>query len=75
MKKYVDVLMHSVEGISSRVSQLESRTRKVEHALDELRSSIGSVYGATDGKLRQLDHDLSEVSIFFFDFDAFLLWI
>lgn len=66
MKKYADILLHAVEGISSRLSQLETRTHKFENALDELKLSIGSTYGTTDGKLRQLDNVLREVSDFIY---------
>ncbi|CAA6661227.1 unnamed protein product [Spirodela intermedia] len=61
VKKYADILLHAVEGVSSRLSQLESRTHKFENALDELKLSIGSTYGTTDGKLRHLDNVLREV--------------
>ncbi|XP_078438894.1 uncharacterized protein LOC144709275 [Wolffia australiana] len=59
VKKYADMLLHAVEGVSSRVSQLEGRTRKLEHTIDELKAAINN--DTTDGKLKLLDDVLKEV--------------
>lgn len=63
VKKYADNLLHALEALSSRVSQLESRTRNLECSVDELKESIGNSNGSTDGKLRQLENILREVCI------------
>ncbi|XP_008801947.1 pollen-specific leucine-rich repeat extensin-like protein 3 [Phoenix dactylifera] len=61
VKKYADNLLHALEGVSSRLSQLESRTRYLESSVDELKVSVGNNHGSTDGKLRQLENILREV--------------
>ncbi|XP_020518372.1 altered inheritance of mitochondria protein 3 [Amborella trichopoda] len=61
VKKHVDNLLHSLEGVSARLSQLESRTRRLENSVDELKVSVGNSHGSTDGKLRQLENILREV--------------
>ncbi|PKU69949.1 hypothetical protein MA16_Dca026220 [Dendrobium catenatum] len=60
VKKYVDVILHALEGMSSRLSQLESRTCILENSVDDLKVSIGNNYGSTDGKLRQMENILRE---------------
>lgn len=61
MKKYVDNLMHALDGISARLTQLESRTRHLENSVDDLKVSVGNNHGSSDGKMRQLQHILREV--------------
>ncbi|KAA8548135.1 hypothetical protein F0562_004604 [Nyssa sinensis] len=61
MKKHADNLLHALEGVSARLSQLESRTRHLENSVDDLRVSVGNNHGSTDGKLRQLENILREV--------------
>ncbi|XP_062193806.1 myosin tail region-interacting protein MTI1-like [Phragmites australis] len=61
MKKYSDNLLHALEGVSSRLSQMESRTHQLENSVDELRLTIGNYNGSTDGKLRHLENMLREV--------------
>ncbi|KAK9108153.1 hypothetical protein Syun_024164 [Stephania yunnanensis] len=61
MKKHADNLLHALEGVSARLSQLESRTRHLEHSVDELKLSVGNDNGKTEGKLRQLENILREV--------------
>lgn len=62
MKKHNDNLLHALEGVSARLSQLESRNRNLENSLDDLKLSVGNNYGSTDGKLRQLENILRDVS-------------
>ena len=62
MKKYADNLLHALEGVSSRLSQLEDRTYHLENSVGELRLTIGNNNGSTDGKLRQFENTLREVS-------------
>ncbi|KAF8378249.1 hypothetical protein HHK36_029588 [Tetracentron sinense] len=61
MKKHSDILLHAIEGVSARLSQLESRTHHLESTVDELKVSVGNNHGNTDGKLRQLENILREV--------------
>ncbi|XP_020252640.1 putative uncharacterized protein DDB_G0294196 [Asparagus officinalis] len=61
MKKYADNLLHTLEGVSSRLSQLESRTRHLEKSVDDLKDTISNSSSSTDGKLRQLENILREV--------------
>lgn len=61
MKKHADNLMHALEGVSARISQLESRSRNLENSVDDLRTSVGNNHGNTDGKLRQIENIIREV--------------
>ena len=61
MKKHADNLLNALEGLSARISQLESRTRHLENSMDDLKVSVGNNHGSTDGKLRQLENVLREV--------------
>ncbi|XP_075504537.1 uncharacterized protein LOC142541956 [Primulina tabacum] len=61
VKKYTDNLMHTLDGVSARLSQLETRTRKLENSMDDLKESVGNNLGVIDGKLRQMGNILREV--------------
>lgn len=61
MKKHADNLLHALEGVSARITQLETRTRHMENSVDDLKLSVGNNQGITDGKLRQLENILREV--------------
>ncbi|KDP45326.1 hypothetical protein JCGZ_09575 [Jatropha curcas] len=61
MKKHADSLLHIMEGVSARLTQLESRTRNLENSVDDLKLSVGNNNGSTDGKMRQLENILREV--------------
>lgn len=63
VKKYADNLLHAVEGVSARLSQLETRNRQIDNSIDELKLSVGNNHGVTDGKLRQLENILREVPL------------
>ncbi|KQK02888.1 hypothetical protein BRADI_2g04297v3 [Brachypodium distachyon] len=63
MKKYSDNLFHALEGVSSRLLQLERRTHHLENSVDEFNLTIGNYNGSTDGKLRQLENMLREVQV------------
>lgn len=62
MKKHADNLLHVLDGVSARLTQLESRTRNLENSVDDLKVSVGNNHGSTDGKMRQLENILKEVS-------------
>ncbi|XP_058778637.1 transcriptional regulator DEF1-like [Vicia villosa] len=61
MKKHMDNLHHVLEGVSARLTQLETRTHHLESSMDDLKVSVGNNHGITDGKLRLLENILSEV--------------
>lgn len=61
MKKHFDNLLHALEAVSARLSQLETRAHCLEDSVDELKESVGNNIGSTDGKLRQLENMLREV--------------
>ncbi|KAL5572768.1 hypothetical protein UlMin_022365 [Ulmus minor] len=61
MKKHADNLLHVLDGVSARLTQLESRTRHLENSVDDLKISVGNNHGTTDGKMRQLENILREV--------------
>ncbi|KAG8384856.1 hypothetical protein BUALT_Bualt04G0161900 [Buddleja alternifolia] len=61
MKKYVDDLMHAMDSMSARLSQLETRARSLENSVDDLKVSVENNHGKTDGKMRLLENILREV--------------
>ncbi|EOY02482.1 UBA-like domain DUF1421 - like 3 [Theobroma cacao] len=61
MKKHTDNLIHMLEVVSARLTQLESRTRNLENSVDDLKVSVGNNHGSTEGKMRQLENILNEV--------------
>lgn len=61
MKKYTDHLMHAMDGLSARLSQLETRTRNLENSMDDLKLSLGNNHENTDGKIRHVNNILREV--------------
>ncbi|BBG95992.1 Protein of unknown function D [Prunus dulcis] len=61
MKKHVDSLLHVLEGVSEKLTQLESRTCHLENSVDDLKISVGNNHGNTDGKMRQLENVLRDV--------------
>ncbi|KAL5226547.1 hypothetical protein ABZP36_014812 [Zizania latifolia] len=59
MKKYADNLLRSLEGITSRLSQLEIYCYKLERSIGELRSDV--LRAETDQRLKSLEKHLHEV--------------
>ncbi|XP_006644725.1 basic salivary proline-rich protein 1 isoform X2 [Oryza brachyantha] len=59
MKKYADNLLRSLEGITSRLSQLEIYCYKLERSMGELRSDV--LRDETDQRLKSLEKHLHEV--------------
>ncbi|KAL6845552.1 hypothetical protein ACP4OV_025047 [Aristida adscensionis] len=59
MKKYADNLLRSLEGITSRLSQLEIYCYKLERSVGELRSDV--LRDETDQRLKSLEKHLHEV--------------
>ncbi|TKY50464.1 vacuolar protein sorting-associated protein 27 isoform X1 [Spatholobus suberectus] len=61
MKKHMENMLHVLEGVSARLTQLETRTHHLENSVDNLKVSVGNNHGSTDGKLRHLENILREV--------------
>ncbi|CAL0322631.1 unnamed protein product [Lupinus luteus] len=61
MKKYADNLMRFLEGISSRLSQLELYCYNLDKSIAEMRSDLNSDHGEADLKLVALDKHVQEV--------------
>ncbi|XP_024025327.1 uncharacterized protein LOC21397693 [Morus notabilis] len=61
MEEHSKNLLHVMEGLNVRMCQLESRTRKIEDSVDELKDSSEFNHGWTEGKLTQLENILTEI--------------
>ncbi|KAG8366894.1 hypothetical protein BUALT_Bualt16G0015400 [Buddleja alternifolia] len=61
MKKYADNLIFAIDGLSARVSQLETRTRNLENSVDDMKVSLGNNHGSIEGKMMQMENILREV--------------
>ncbi|XP_061373567.1 uncharacterized protein LOC133315895 [Gastrolobium bilobum] len=61
VKNHMENLVHVLEGVSARLTQLETRTHRLENSVDDLKVSVGNNHGSTDGKLRHLENILQEV--------------
>lgn len=61
MKKYADNLMRFLEGISSRLSQLELYCYNLDKSIGEMRSELARDHGDADSKLKFLEKHLQEV--------------
>ncbi|CAJ2655071.1 unnamed protein product [Trifolium pratense] len=61
MKKYTDNLMRFLEGISSRLSQLELYCYNLDKSIGEIRSDINRDHGEQDSKLKSLEKHVQEV--------------
>lgn len=62
MKKYADNLMRFLEGISSRLSQLELYCYNLDKSIGEIRSDLNRDHGDQDSKLKSLEKHVQEVS-------------
>ncbi|GAB2242532.1 hypothetical protein Droror1_Dr00019307 [Drosera rotundifolia] len=61
MKKHTDNLMRFLEGISSRLSQLELYCYNLDKSIGEMRSDLVRDHGEAETKLKSLDKNLQEV--------------
>ncbi|GMH12089.1 hypothetical protein Nepgr_013930 [Nepenthes gracilis] len=61
MKKHSDNLMRFLEGISSRLSQLELYCYNIDKSIGEMRSDLIRDHGESELKLKSLDKHLQEV--------------
>ncbi|KVH96655.1 putative uncharacterized protein DDB_G0294196 isoform X1 [Cynara cardunculus var. scolymus] len=61
MKKHSDNLMRFLEGLSSRLSQLELYCYNVDKSIGEMRSDLARDHGESEAKLKFLEKHLQEV--------------
>ncbi|KAK6141115.1 hypothetical protein DH2020_025142 [Rehmannia glutinosa] len=61
MKKYTDNLTRFLEGISSRLSQLELYCYNLDKSIGEMRSDLGRDHGESESKLKSLEKHVQEV--------------
>ncbi|CAA0808834.1 Protein of unknown function (DUF1421 [Striga hermonthica] len=61
MKKYTDNIMRFLEGISSRLSQLELYCYNLDKSIGEMRSDLLRDHGESDSKLKSLEKHVQEV--------------
>ncbi|XP_052621942.1 uncharacterized protein LOC111891791 isoform X2 [Lactuca sativa] len=61
MKKHTDNLMRFLEGLSSRLSQLELYCYNLDKSIGEMRSDLTRDHGEADVKLKFLEKHLQEV--------------
>lgn len=62
MKKHTDSLMRFLEGISSRLSQLELYCYNLDKSIGEMRSDLVRDHGESQSKLKSLEKHVQEVS-------------
>lgn len=63
MKKYTDNIMRFLEGISSRLSQLELYCYNLDKSIGEMRSDWVRDQGESESKLKSLEKHIQEVSV------------
>ncbi|KAK6120690.1 hypothetical protein DH2020_045564 [Rehmannia glutinosa] len=61
MKKYTDNIMRFLEGISSRLSQLELYCYNLDKSIGEMRSDLVRDHGDSESKLKSLERHIQEV--------------
>ncbi|XP_020237592.1 trithorax group protein osa isoform X2 [Cajanus cajan] len=61
MKKYADNLMRFLEGISSRLSQLELYCYNLDKSIGEMKSDLNRDHAEQDSRLKSLEKHLQEV--------------
>lgn len=66
MKEQSETLLRVVEGLSLRLCKVESKTRQVEHSIEDLKDSTKYHYGRTEGKLREIENILRGVILLLF---------
>lgn len=65
MKTYADNLMQFLEGMSTRLSQLELYCYNLDKSIGEMRSELTSDHEEADSKLKSVEKHLQEVSVIF----------
>lgn len=74
IKNHTDTLLRVMEGVSARLTQLETRTHHLENLLDDLKVSVDNSHGTTDGKMRQFENILVEVTLLDAFFSKLSIW-
>ncbi|PIA61778.1 hypothetical protein AQUCO_00200045v1 [Aquilegia coerulea] len=59
LKKHTDNLLHTLEGVSARLSNLEIRTCDIETSLEDMKEHVGNY--DRNRKLRQMENMLNKV--------------
>ena len=65
MKTHADNLMRFLEGLSTRLSQLELYCYNLDKSIGAMQSDLTCDHEETDSKLKSLDKHLQEVSFIF----------
>lgn len=65
MKKHTDNLMRFLEGLSSRLSQLELYCYNLDKSIGEMHSDLVRDHGEADLKLKSLEKHMQEVILTF----------
>lgn len=63
VKKYTDNIMRFLEGISSRLSQLELYCYNLDKSIGEMHADWVRDHGEADSKLRSLEKHVQEVCV------------
>lgn len=61
MKNYADNILRVLEGMSGRLSKLESVTHNLEHSVASLKISVDEYHDEADGRLRALNNRVVEM--------------
>lgn len=61
MRKQADALLHSLDGIGGRLSQLELYCYKLERSIGELRSDVMDYHGESTANFRCIDKNIRQV--------------
>ena len=64
MRRQADALLHSLDAIGGRLSQLELYCYKLERSIGELRSDVMDYHGDCTANFRCLDMNLRQVRAF-----------
>ncbi|KAI4336199.1 hypothetical protein L6164_014754 [Bauhinia variegata] len=61
MKEHTNNLFHAAHSISAQITQLESRRRRLEDLIDDVKDSIEFYHGRTERRLGELEDIMTEV--------------
>ncbi|CAJ1946663.1 unnamed protein product [Sphenostylis stenocarpa] len=53
-KRHKEKMLHALAGVSAQLTQLETRTHRLQNSVENLKLSVRNNHGSTDGKLKQL---------------------
>ena len=75
MRKQADALLHSLDGIGGRLSQLELYCYKLERSIGELRSDVMDYHSESTANFRCIDKNLRQVRAFSVPFGSGNTWV